>query len=76
MPRLADAERAPRLADVHRDRNNMRGKLGAILALGAFDGFFQHLLPYGLSVACPHMGLLWADTSDLLHAVGSGTGCR
>ena len=36
----------------------------------------QLLMPYGLTVACPHMGLLWADSSDLLHAVTPGSGFR
>ena len=27
---------------VHTDTNNMRGKLGAIIPLGSFSGFFQH----------------------------------
>lgn len=55
----------------HRDKNNMRGKLGAIMVVGAFKGFHQLL-----TVACPHMGLLWADSSDLLHAVTPGSGFR
>ena len=61
---------------IHRDKNNPRGKLSAILVLGAFKGFWQFLLPYGLSIACPAMGVLWADDSDMLHAVGPGSGCR
>ena len=36
----------------------------------------QLLVPYGLGIGCPHMGLLWGDTSDVLHAVGEGEGCR
>ena len=61
---------------IHRDKNNPRGKLAAILVLGAFKGFWQFLMPYGLSIACPAMGVLWADDSDMLHAVGPGSGCR
>ena len=61
---------------VHRDKNNVRGKVGAIFVLGAFDGFEQLLVPYGLSIACPHMGLLLCDSSDLLHGVSPGSGCR
>ena len=61
---------------VHRDKNNARRKLGAIAVLGHFTGFHQLLVPYGLSIACPHMGVLWADTSDVLHSVSQGSGCR
>lgn len=61
---------------IHRDKNNMRGKLCAICVLGAFQGFWQFLLPYGLSIATLPMGVLWADDSDMLHAVGPGSGCR
>jgi len=61
---------------VHRDHNNARKKMGYIAVLGHFDGFNQLLLPYGTSIACPHMGVLLADTSDVLHAVSEGTGCR
>jgi hypothetical protein len=61
---------------IHRDKNNTRGKLCAICVLGSFQGFWQFLLPYGLSIACPAMGVLWADDSNMLHAVGPGSGCR
>lgn len=61
---------------VHRDKNNSLGKVGAIFTLGSFQGFSQHLLPYGVEIECPNGGLLWADTSDLMHAVGKGTGFR
>lgn len=63
-------------SDVHIDQNNAEGKLGAIIPLGAFEGFFQHMLPYAISIACPHLGVLWADTSKLLHCVSEGSGCR
>ena len=58
------------------DRNNAVGKLGCVCVLGNFCGFLQHLLPYGLSIHCPHLGMLWGDTSWLLHAVSPGAGIR
>ena len=61
---------------VHRDKNNKRGKMGFIGVLGCFKGFFQFMVPYGISIACPSMGLLCGDTSDMLHSVLPGSGVR
>jgi hypothetical protein len=60
----------------HNDLNNAKGKLGAILTLGDFDGFEQALLPYATSMSSPNGSLLWADTSNIMHLVRKGTGFR
>jgi len=61
---------------VHHDQNNVIGKMSAIIVLGAFKGFWQFLMPYGLSIGTLPMGCLWADDSEMLHGVGPGSGCR
>ena len=60
----------------HTDLNNAKGKLGAILTLGSFEGFEQALLPFATSISSPNGSLLWADTSDIMHLVRRGKGFR